>query len=400
LFTIRTIDLIVNAPPVVSGVSITPDPAYNDDTLTCSATVSDSDGSTPTTTMAWIHGTTGVTLGTSATLDLTTISAASTDVIDCEVTATDALGSSAVGTASITLSNRDPVLAVVLTPTTASAADTLTCTATASDEDGDALITTFAWDVSGTTVSASGTSGLSSTLAGGLAYADVVTCTVTTDDGKGGAVSADDSVTITNSPPTITSVTLSPSTLQTNDTATVNASVSDPEGDPVTTTYDWVVDGVTVVSGSTDNSLEGASWFDKGQVVYAEVIADDGVNTARVASSSTTVDNTPPAAPGLSISPASPTAGDSLVCDVDSASGDADGDTVTYTMSWTVDGVAYSAGGTSGSGATFIGPGSTTWSDDTVDGGDVDLGQVWVCTAVPNDGDDDGISADVDITVF
>ena len=400
LFTVRTIDLVVNAPPTVTGVGITPDPAVNDDTLTCAATVSDSDGSTPTTAYAWTNTTAGTSLGASSTLVLTSASAASTDTITCEVTATDALGASATATASIVLDNRSPDVTAAITPTTASAADTLTCTATASDDDGDTLTTSFAWDVSGTTTAATSTSGLTSTLSGAFVYADTVTCTVTSDDAKGGSSSASDSLSITNSPPSVTSVTLSPSTLQTDDTASVNAVISDPEGDPVTTTYDWYVGGVAVVSGTTDNTLSGATWFDKSDTVYAEVVADDGVNTTRVASSSITVDNTPPEAPGLSISPTAPTAADTLLCEVATGSSDADADTITYTMSWTVDGVTYTAGGTSGTGATFVGPSTTTWSGDTVDGGDVELGQLWICTATPNDGDDDGTAGTVDVTIF
>ncbi len=400
LFTVRTIDLTVNAPPVVSGLVITPDPAYNDDMLTCAAAVSDSDGSTPTTAYTWTNTTAGGALGAGNTVTLTSTTASPGDVLTCEVVATDAMGSTTTGSTSLTVSNRDPDLSVALTPTTASAADTLTCTATASDDDADALTTTFAWTVNGTAVTATSTSGLTSTLAGGLAYADVIVCTVTTDDGHGGIVSDSDTVTITNSPPTVSSVTLTPSALQTNDTVAVNASVSDPEGDTVTTTYNWIVSGVTVVSGSTDNTLDGATWFDKGDTVLAEVVADDGVNTTTVASSTITVDNTPPGAPVLAITPSGATAGDALTCEVDTASSDDDADTVTYTMSWTVDGVAYTAGGTSSTGSTFVGPSTTTWPDDTVDGSDVELGQEWVCTATPNDGDDDGSDGTVSLSVF
>lgn len=400
LFTVRSLDLVVNAPPSVSGVGITPDPATNDDTLTCAATVTDTDGSTPTTTFAWTNTTTGAALGSGSTLDLTAVAAASTDTITCDVTATDALGATASGSDSITLDNRAPAVTAAITPTAASAADTLTCTGTASDADGDALTTTFVWDVSGTTTAASGTSGLTSTLSGAFAYADTVTCTVTSDDAKGGTTSVSDSLLITNSPPTVTSVTLSPSTLRTDDTATVNAVVSDPEGDPITTTYDWYVGGVAVVSGTADNTLSGATWFDKHDTVYAEVVASDGVNTTRVASSSVTVDNTPPGAPALGITPTAPTAADTLLCSVDTASADADADAITYIMEWTVDGVPYSAGGTSATGATFTGPATTTWPDDTVDGGDVELGQLWVCSATPHDGDDDGTVGTTDVTIF
>lgn len=403
LFTVRTLDLTVNAPPVLSGLGITPDPATNDDTLTCAVTATDSDGTTPSLTYAWTNTATGATLGTSDTLDLAAVGAASNDELACAVTATDSHGSTASDSTTITLSNRAPTLSATLSPSSATAADTLTCTASPADDDGDSLTTVLAWTVGGSSVSATSTSGLSSTLAGAFVYADVVVCTASTDDGKGGTASASDTVTITNSPPTVSSVTLSPTTLQTDDTVTVNASISDPEGDTVTTTYDWLVDGVTVVSGTSSNSLDGASWFDKDDTVTATVIADDGVNTTRETSSSITVDNTPPTAPTVSISPSSPTAGDDLTCSIDTASTDADGDGITYVMSWEVDGVAYDTGGSSDTGLDtadpgWAGPSTTTWTDDTVDGDDVLDGETWFCTATPDDGDDEGTAGTASVT--
>jgi len=395
LFTIRTINLTVNAPPVISDLVITPDPANNDDTLTCTATASDPDGGAPSVVYAWTNTTTGAAVGSASTLDLAAAGAASTDTLECTATATDASGSGVAASTVITLDNRAPTLSVALTPSAPTAADTLTCTATVADDDDDGLTTTTSWAVGGSGVSATSSSGLTSTLAGAFVYGDSVVCSVTTDDGKGGTAADTASVTIVNSPPSVSAVTLTPSSVQTNDTVTVNATISDPEGDSVTTTYDWFVDGFNVVSGSSVNSLDGATWFDKAESVYAEVVAFDGVNTTRVASSPITVDNTPPDSPVVSITPTSPTAGDDLTCTVDTISNDDDSDTVTYTMSWTVDGMPYTAGGGTDTGLDtgdpgWLGPSTTTWTDDTVDGADVGLGEDWLCTALPSDGDDDG----------
>lgn len=68
----------------------------------------------------------------------------------------------------------------------------------------------------------------------------------------------------------------------------------------------------------------------------------------------------------------------SLLCSVDSPSFDADGDPVTYTMSWTADGAPVAST-------------DTTWPGDTVEGADPDA--AWVCTATPSDGTDDGTPA-------
>ncbi|MEC8424124.1 MAG: SUMF1/EgtB/PvdO family nonheme iron enzyme, partial [Myxococcota bacterium] len=120
---------------------------------------------------------------------------------------------------------------------------------------------------------------------------------------------------------------------------------------------------------------------------YVIVTADDGTDSTSVTSGTVTVSNTAPTAPVVAIDPGDPVVGEDLVCEVTTASTDADGDTVTYTMAWTVDTVAYGGALT------------TTWTDDTVDGGDTLVDEVWSCTATPDDGDDDGITATDSVTI-
>ena len=56
-------------------------------------------------------------------------------------------------------------------------------------------------------------------------------------------------------------------------------------------------------------------------------------------------------------------------------------------MSWTAD------------AASYTGASTDTWTDDTVDGADTVADEVWVCTATPNDGDDNGSTATDSVTV-
>ena len=88
--------------------------------------------------------------------------------------------------------------------------------------------------------------------------------------------------------------------------------------------------------------------------------------------------NSPPTGPGVDIVPNEPTAGDSLLCEIATASTDPDGDAVNYTFAWDVDGAAYTSAST------------TSEVGDTVPGGLSIAGQVWTCTVTPNDGTDDG----------
>ena len=378
---------VTNTDPVLGTVSISPSSAYNDDTLSCSASATDADGGTPTITYAWTGDVAG-SLGTGSSLDLSTTSAASAETVTCTATAADTDGGSDTGTASLTTDNRDPTVTAGLTPASPSVVNTLTCAATASDDDGDSTTHTFAWTVGGTTVAATTTGATSSTLAGAFVKNDTVVCTITTSDGKGGGDSDTDSAIIGNAAPVVSAFTLNPSTATTDTTLTANATTSDPDGDSLTLTYVWSVAGTTVLSGS-DNTLDGSTYFDKDQAVSVTITADDGSATA-TDSDSLTVDNTAPGSPTVAIDPTDAVEGDSLVCTIDTASTDDDRDSVTYTVTWTVDSVAYDGSGDTADTGMSAGLDTTTWPDDTVPAGVVLEGEEWICAATPNDGDDDG----------
>ena len=64
--------------------------------------------------------------------------------------------------------------------------------------------------------------GTSATLSSGYESGDVVTCTVTPSDGTDSGTALSDSVTVGNTAPEITEVTLSPSTVYTDDTITAS----------------------------------------------------------------------------------------------------------------------------------------------------------------------------------
>jgi hypothetical protein len=99
---------------------------------------------------------------------------------------------------------------------------------------------------------------------------------------------------------------------------------------------------------------------------------------------------TRPSAPEISLSPASPTEQiDDLICVIDTESVDPDGNPITYTFSWMVDGVDYT--GT---------PSTTTEIGDTILASETADGEEWTCTVTPNDGTEYGYtnSASVSIT--
>ena len=163
---------------------------------------------------------------------------------------------------------------------------------------------------------------------------------------------------------------------------------SDAEGDTISLDYAWSVNGTVV---STATALPGSD-FDKHDVVELTVTASDADGPGSPASASVTILNTPPSAPTVTFDPTEPIEGDALLCEVDTPSTDADGDTITYSMSWTVDGAAYPAGGD-------VGPSTVSWTDDEASASDTHAPELFACTVTPNDGDDDGTSAAASVLI-
>jgi hypothetical protein len=400
--------IVTNSEPAIASVTVGPSGATNDDTLSCEAPATDADGEAPEVRFSWLNQTTSASLGTDSTVELSASVAASADTIQCTATASDDDGGSVSKDGTIVLQNRPPTISLTALPSTASRSDTLRCEAAVDDEDGDELTTTFAWLVAGTSADATTTGALQSTLADAFSPGDAVSCTATTSDEKGGADEATTSTTITNSAPVLSAVTFGQDTLRTNDTLTAAVTATDADDDGLTLSYDWTVNSSIVQTGAS-NALDGRSWFDRDDVVSVKVTAEDGYDTTAVSSSAFFVSNSPPTAPEVRILPEAPEAGDDLTCVVDADSDDDDDDAVTYTVSWTVNGAGYVAGGAEDTGSLdtgggWSGPGTTAWPGDTVDGADVEAGSRWLCAVTPLDeaglsGESATTSADVGLSV-
>ena len=100
-------------------------------------------------------------------------------------------------------------------------------------------------------------------------------------------------------------------------------------------------------------------------------------------------------APTVAIDPDEPGASlDDLICYVDDESSDADDDTLSYIVTWTVNGVDY----TSVSGVA--GPTTTDVTDDTVPAEDTEVGDVWECSLFAFDGDDFSTPGTASVDVY
>lgn len=302
------------------------------------------------------------------------------------VTVTDTNDQQGSATVDLTINGRPSAPLLHLEPDPADTQDTLVVVMDADsvDPEGGTVSYTWEWAVGGVASSASTSDSLDSsyTLRG-----ETWELTVTPLDSLGATgPSTSSSLTIANAVPTVSSVTLSPSPPVTDDLLTATVSASDPDGDGVTLSYAWTVASTTL--SETGPTLSGA-FFVKGESVSVSVTPNDGTEDgSALSSSAVTVANTPPEAPTVAISPSDPIFDeDGLTCEISGDSYDADGDVISYTATWEVDGVDYPDGDTA---MGWTGPSTTTWADDTVPVEDAAEGTEWTCTMTPNDGDDDG----------
>jgi hypothetical protein len=180
-------------------------------------------------------------------------------------------------------------------------------------------------------------------------------------------------VTISNTAPVTSSVSLTPTTAYESNTLTCTPTSTDADGDTISYTYAWYVNSAAIAP--TTATLTG-TYFSKTNTVYCRATPTDGTTAGSAVSSSTvTIANSTPSAPVVAISPDMPEeATDDLVCTVTTASTDADpADSVNYTFTWTENGTAFT-------GATNTSTTSTVDASFTVDG------DTWVCSATATDG--------------
>ena len=381
LYNEASVSISINGLPSAPTVSITPQPATTSDDLLANATGSvDPEGTGVTYTYAWfVEGAaTGIT---SATLPFANTSKG--EEWSVRATPNDGTGAGNYGEASTTISNQVPeVSSVSIAPSTPSTQDTLSCSYVANDADGDPVSVTYAWYEGNNLLSST-----TATLEGPFLSGDMLTCRVTPSDGEDIGNFVEASVVISNTSPTIASLSIGPTSLYTNDLATATVGANDADGDPLTYTWDWYVDtgtGPSLVqsqpSTGTSNTLDGVFYFDRDDEIFVEVTVDDGSSSTAQSANPIVIQNTPPTAFNAVISPTEPLAGvDDLVCLVQTS--DADGDGVSVQYEWYKNGVF------------------TLNTSDTIIATDTSSGDIWECVLTPNDGTDDGLSVQTSVTV-
>ncbi len=202
----------------------------------------------------------------------------------------------------------------------------------------------FEWLVNGSLVATGST--LDGSAPGTFGYVDQVRCRVTPSDGTvSGAAVTSSILTISNTAPVMSSVSIDQTTAYTNDTLTCSASASDADGHGVNLSYEWRRAGSTIGTGAT---LLGSA-FDHFDQITCRVTPTDTLNAAgsSMSSSALTISNTPPTVT-VSVSPSPARSIDGLTCS--RVGSDADGDGLSYTYAWYIVNVGF-AGSTQ-----FLGP--------------------------------------------
>ncbi len=373
---------VLNSAPSVQSAAVDPAQVYEASVLSCRGEGwedhdADPEGYQVTLTVS------GVDASTDQTLSGELFDAG--DNISCTLIPNDGedLGEP-VESEPVTVLNTPPTItAATLSTTNPIEGDTLSVAVEAGDDDGDPVSLTYAWYVDGLPVSSN--ESLGSDL---FDKHQAIYVQVTPNDGaQDGATFTSATATALNTPPEITALTLSPSELYTDDTLTTSVATTDADGDDVTLSYAWTVDGTPI--SETGSSLDGTMWFDKHQTVALVVTPNDGEDDGSTATDSVDVLNSPPGAPTIAIDPDAPEPEvHDLVCSVTTDSTDADTDTVSYTVAWSVDGTPWT-------GTTS----TATLTDDTIPASVTAHDEIWTCEITSNDGEDDGTVASVEVLV-
>ena len=366
--------LVENTPPRADAAIISPDPVFTTTDARCDGLgFADDDGDPEGFEFRWTKN--GADVGSGAVL--ASASFVKGDRLSCIATPTDgeALGTP-VTSPTITVANSPPSISgATLAPSSPKVADTITvAVGGTSDADGDPVTYRYAWTVDGATIGHTGASLTSAWFRRGQAVAVTVTPFDGTDEGAPVTSAA---VTVANTAPVVTGLTLAPRPAYTTTSLTATPTATDADSDGLSYVYGWYVNGA---KHSTTGATLASSAFAKGDAVYADVVATDGTDSSTaVASSTVTISNSVPSTPGApALTPTSPIDTDDLVCTLGTTSTDADGDPITYEAEFRKGSTSVT---TAVSGTTAkLGAGSTA------------AGDVWTCRVRALD-DDGGISS-------
>jgi hypothetical protein len=364
---------VANSPPYLDGIGLSPSPPSSQDSLVCTATGGDIDGDGISVSYGWTVD--GVLLPTTGSLFGEPLSVGET--VTCTATPSDGTDDGEPLSASVTVANTPPSVDLLeLLPETAGTDGLFSATAEVSDVDGDAVSLRYDWYVDGELAK----SGPGSSLDGRLDFSkgQQIHVVATPSDGTEEGVGVVSGLrTVSNTLPEVLLAQLAPTPAHTDEELTVGSvATSDADGDSVTLAYQWYLDGVLVQDGG-DSSLD-AGIHVHGQLVTVEVVPHDGEEYGESYSAGPLeISNRLPVVESLAVIPSAPSSQELLFCAA--AGSDIDGDEVSFSYSWTLDGALL--------------------EDSSHSAGPFPAGSEAICVATPSDGTGEGVAATASATV-
>ena len=272
-----------NSAPFVTFVELTPEIANKDSLLLCSPTADDIDWDNLNFDYEWVVNDTTLVLQTAATLNGNHFNR--DDPVKCNVMAFDGQDTSnIVESNTINIVNTPPkITSVTIGPTVAYETSTLSCNANGvNDKDSDTVTMSYLWTKNGTDIVNNPEPNINGSSFDKL---DKISCTVTPNDGIEPGIPVQSTLkTIQNSIPILSSVSISPSSIDAFTTATCNPGLSsDVDSDSIVFSYKWFVNNTQI---SSTNSLNSTN-FNEGDFIKCSVIPFDGQSSGGEVFSST-----------------------------------------------------------------------------------------------------------------
>ena len=276
-----------NQAPVIENISIEPNTTRLGEEVQCLTTIIDPDLETVTTSITWQQN--GADVSSDPTLLLREDTFQKGDTITCNGLASDTYDGTDTETATIVIQNTPPTFdSLSITPALPTTQDVIECTPDGTfDIDGDELSFAYRWFVDGNEQSS-----VESYISGDFSVGQTIQCevTISDDDEEGNTLTAE--TTIQNTPPSIDTISLSPSILEADTFVECLSTVSDIDNQSTTLTHQWTVGSIVV---GTENTLQlSPTIVEPEDIIECTITATDEseANTSNVVS--TTIMNTPP----------------------------------------------------------------------------------------------------------
>ena len=234
-------ETLSNRAPTLDTISLPQDVVATTTSILCDVTATDADGETPILSYVWTVG----GAPSSETSDTFTGPFVYGEVVECIATASDAMETGNSMSASTTVLNSTPIVSsLTIDPTLAYTDSTFNATVELNDPDSSqsgALTPSYQWYVDDSPVGGNTPSLSNTTLNEFFAKGQDVYVIVTPNDGvESGIPMQSNTISVLNSLPVLTSISLTPDPAVMNtDDLVCEATATDVDGDAILYTYTW-----------------------------------------------------------------------------------------------------------------------------------------------------------------